>query len=127
MSKKSSGFAISTSDEYLIEENAKENSIKIDDKFWEKISEDIQVIEKNAIEWLEKHFGELRTEGHSLDGALIGTIWFKDDEAYEKALEIMEDESLRTGSGTLYDDNIIYKDVSEYGCRLIDVEINFFD
>jgi len=92
-------FEISTYDQHLIEENARERfSTKygdqderdaasaagfitdntypeITDEGWVQLNKDIQQLEQNALRWLKKTFVHVRNDGHA-DETLVGVVWF---------------------------------------------------
>ena len=122
------GFGMSTSDEYLVEENAKEREIKLTDRIWNELSEDWVTLEKNVLKVLSKHIGDARSEGHDSYGELIGSIWVKKGSEGEKLVrEVIEDEEpWRTGSGTFpFSEMGMYEGTSQYS-YLIDIDVWFY-
>jgi hypothetical protein len=134
------GFAIQTSDQVMIEENARERQIELNDQIWAIINKDIERIERNAVNLLGKWF-TLTTEGHT-DNAFVGSMWLNNREdnpvLNREGLILLKDwaessEPPRTSSGTLDayfgrgSQEQLYKGTSQYGESLIDVDIELLD
>lgn len=121
------GFAIGTSDEYMIEANAHERGVEPD---WDAINNAILLIEKNAVEALEKAGVQCRSEGHD-DNSLLGSAWVTGGTpGFEFVRQQIEmGEPYRTSSGTLPNEiaTMLYTGVQEDIAGLIDVDIEFFD
>ena len=113
------GFSIETSSEDVIKQNAAEKGVT--DLDWDKVSEDVQVIESAMLKWLDTMFGSARDEGHGSDDSLIGTLFvYRNLDVVKDSLDIGE--PLRTSSGTLQlpEMNLTYPE-------LIDISIDFYD
>jgi hypothetical protein len=129
------GFAISTTDEYVLRDNARERGIDVDNKtISDMISHDYSKIEKNAVRLLKVCGFNVRDEGHS-DQSLVGSLWI-DNEGNEKAYSVLKlaadsGEPFSTSSGTIGAldpdaDKILYQGTSNYS-GLIDINIEFLD
>jgi hypothetical protein len=114
----SCGFSIGTSHEDVIKQNAEEADIELD---WDKINEDVQLLESQSIAWLDKEFGSARAEGHDGSDDLIGTLFvYKNLDDIKDVID--RQEGLMTSSGTL---DIAFDGLNYPG--LVDVTINFFN
>jgi hypothetical protein len=122
------GFAISTSPEDMIEQNAKDSEIELTKKEWEVLNKDMSKIESNVIKHItNKYHVQIRDEGHDNDSDLIGSIFFKSSN--KKAAEYFADhgkdnEDQLAGAAGAVD---IFHGVSEIGAKIIDVSIYFFN
>lgn len=113
------GFSIETSSEDVIKQNAAETGVT--DLDWDKVNEDMQIVESAMLKWLDTMFGSARDEGHGSDDSLIGTLFiYRNLDIVKDSLDIGE--PLRTGSGTLQlpEMNLTYPE-------LIDISVDFFD
>lgn len=113
------GFSIETSSEDVIKQNAAETGVT--DLDWDKVNEDVQIIESAMLKWLDTMFGSARDEGHGSDDSLIGTLFiYRNLDIVKDSLDIGE--PLRTGSGTLQipEMNLTYPE-------LIDISVDFYD
>jgi len=43
---------------------------------WERLNEDIRILEANSLRWLRKNFLSASDEGHGSDGTLDGTFFY---------------------------------------------------
>jgi hypothetical protein len=92
-------FEISTYDQSLIEENAREkfstkwgdpddrkkmiaagfitdeDEPEITAEGWEQLNKDIEQLEQNSLRWLRSAFVHIRSDGHH-DETLVGVVWF---------------------------------------------------
>ena len=138
------GFAVHTSDDYEVKQNAMEHGIKLTGDLtkghWKTLADDMMALERNAMMLLKRNGFDVRDEGHS-DDELIGSAWiqhrhtvaagkFPAKEAV-KALKrfIDTDEPFRTSSGSinkLLYSRYLYAGVSKLGRSLIDVDISIF-
>jgi hypothetical protein len=125
------GFAISTSDEHMIEMRANDDAIEVD---WAAVNDAIPIIERNAMTVLEEQGIRCRAEGHDSHGDLVGSAWVQAGTGGVAIVQQFIDagESFRTSSGTI--DFIqqglahrLYQGVPENIAALIDVDISFFD
>jgi hypothetical protein len=125
------GFAISTSDEHMIEMRANDDAAEVD---WAAINDAIPIIEKNAITVLGEQGIQCRSEGHDSHGDLVGSAWVEAGTGGVRIVQMFIDagEPFRTSSGTI--DFIqqgfalrLYQGVSSEIASLIDVDISFFD
>lgn len=147
----SGGFAISTYDQDLIEENARDKFssrygdpearaefldaglIKNDGTpttaGWHELTEDISRLEINALKWLRRNFQSVRDEGHGNRDELIGTFWYDPDNANQvELIEIGIEERIDMvdcSYGDLCD--TAFDGVSDFGGFVLGGEIHFFD
>lgn len=113
------GFSIETSSEDVIKQNAAETGVT--DLDWDKVNEDMQIVESAMLKWLDTMFGSARDEGHGSDDSLIGTLFiYRNLDIVKDSLDIGE--PLRTGSGTLQ-----LPEMSLTYPELIDISVDFFD
>jgi hypothetical protein len=124
---KNVGFAIKTSDEYVIESNAYEmfDGKELSSKDWEDLNEDIGIIERNVLKYLDEKIQSVSDEGHGSDDALIGTAWYDADNS-EQVDFVMERSLQAQNTDSDYFPEL-YEGVSEMGSELVDVYIEFFD
>jgi hypothetical protein len=125
------GFAISTSDEHMIQQRANDDAAEVD---WDAVNAAIPIIEKNALTVLEEQGIRCRSEGHDSHGDLVGSAWVEAGTGGVRIVQQFIDagEPFRTSSGTI--DFIqqglalrLYQGVPENIATLIDVDISFFD
>lgn len=137
------GAAISTSDDDMIQLNAQELGIDIENPVTvkETLERDLAIIEANGMAILRRMGLFLQDEGHGIDGDRITSAWISvdnEDQARELAAKVLSlardqnNDPARTGSGTLNNlmpeaARLIWQNVSELGQSLIDVAIYFFD
>lgn len=69
------GFAIITSPQGVIEDNAFDKGIELQEEDWAQISAGLERMEINAVQFLAQAFGSARNEGHDANGDLIGSVW----------------------------------------------------
>ena len=67
------GFAIITTDEHVVGDNARDLDIELTDAVWETLSEDFIKIEQNAFNYIKSKIYWMRDEGHDRNGDLIGS------------------------------------------------------
>lgn len=125
------GFAISTSSQDTIENNAEEIEIELTDENWQKINDICIQLELDLIDLIKTNYNGvvmMRDEGHDKGGELIGTISVYADSKIDKIIrDVIEHEPLRTSSGSL--NNIVYTDklYRNFADKvLIDVDVDFF-
>jgi hypothetical protein len=154
MNKESSaGFAIGTSDELLIKENAlerfgpkwgepedRERAVQggwvdaegeITTKGWDLLNDDINRIEKNSVSWLDKKFHGARSEGHG-DYELVGTFWFDPHNPEQANLVYLAanngaQERIDMVDWSYGDFTTAFDGVSWFGGLVLDGSITFFD
>lgn len=146
----SGGFAISTYDQSLIEENARDKFSKrygdpdaraefLDAGLiqndgtptiagWHELTEDISRLEINALKWLRSNFESARDEGHVRD-ELIGTFWYDPDNADQVELIETGIEERIDMADCSYGDlcEVAFDGVSDLGGYILGGEIHFFD
>lgn len=115
------GFAIGVDSDAMIEENAKEDGIEVNEDFWKKVNEDISDIVMRVMKWMEEHFGgTARDEGYTNNNELVGTLF------PTKNLDELEiNEPLMTSAGTLNIPNL--EDNLNYGTSAVGIYVDFFD
>jgi hypothetical protein len=148
------GFAIGTSDEGVIEDNARERGIELWGDLtkgpWKKLADDIMAYERNAMKLLDLNGFFVREEGHSSGDELIGSAYLRRDPRtgtvgdwmatrgrppHPHALKIIKlaldkDEPFSTTNGSIQAFKHLrrlYTGVSSLGRTLVDVWISFFD
>lgn len=136
------GAAISTSDDEMVQLNARELGLDIDTRLIkDQLERDLAIIEANGMAILRRMGLYLSDEGHGADGDRVLSAWISvdgEDKARTLAATVLSlardqhNEPARTSSGTLNSlspeaDRLIYQNVSDWGQRLIDVSIYFFD
>jgi len=120
------GYGIETSSEYEIEEYANEDGIETDSEFWSKINNDISIIERNVLKYLNKT-DSARDEGHNSNDELVGTLYISNNKTLEMVEDSIDDEPRMTSKGDFpLDDSELYKGVSDVG-GLIEVSLNFYN
>ena len=147
----SCGFCIYTDSQDVVEANAKDSSIELTDEVWERINNDLDQIERNIMDGMNKKYGiEFRDEGHSGDCELIGTCrlggldyplsnWFdggkpvrleltkKQAKTYKLMMEV-DDEDVNNML-TSYNGDLpkVYYKCSAVTKRIVDVYMYFFN
>jgi hypothetical protein len=150
------GFAISTADERLIEDNARERYSKeygdqatchtlaklelleydgtITPKGWKQLNRDTAALEKNAMQWLRNTFVWARDDGHDSHNDLVGAVGF--DPKNAKHAELIDLASSSPGrseridmSDASYGDLAltVWAGVSDFGASVLDGAITFYD
>lgn len=148
----SSGFAIHTDNQGVIEDNARDRfgpdygdaaertkamkaglvdaQGKITERGWEQLNKDIRRLEDNALGWLRKTFGRAADQGHDSTGDLIGSVSF-DPRSVKQARNIYMGAQERIDfSDTGYGDfagSGAWKGVSRFGQDVLGGHITFFD
>ena len=122
--KLSCGFAITSGNVDMIESNAEEDGIELDDAVWEKLNDYMIMIEDNVLKFLNTK-GSARDEGHN-DDELIGTFWPNDEFKADVEEVIDSGEPMRTSSGTLPFDPYEGLPLEDELVSLIDVDLDFF-
>lgn len=136
LEKVSFGISIHTSNQDMIELNAREDGIPTDQAFWDKINADVERIERSALDVLRDTGIHVVDEGHGEYGDLMLNAWLDSDVPDEDRrnlkmiLDAMDSEMPTTSSGTM--DSFLpgateklFHGVSDVG-HLIDVTIEFF-
>ena len=150
--EESGGFAISTYDERLVEDNARERfgpkygdkedraemmeaglvdaKGAITPKGWDVLNEDIGRLESNSLAWLRKRFKNARDEGHGGRNGeeLIGTFWFDpDDPEQARLISLGVDERIDMNESSYVAlADYAWKGVSRFGAAVLGGQINFF-
>ena len=149
------GFAVSTTGQEMIEENARERcSEDTEDREqwaaaglvtppngeitaagWEQINKDVETLENNGVKFLERKALHARDEGHGSDGSLVGTLFLNWRNSRHRALVL-------DPGDTIDDDTVVYRcpehmsgreyqrmmrGVSDFGAALLDVTIELFN
>jgi hypothetical protein len=147
----SAGFDIHTDHEDVVEDNARERfgpdygdaadrakrvkeglvdeQGKITKRGWELLNKDIAALERNALGWLRKTFGNASDQGHDAQGGLIGSVSF-DPLNVSHARNILMGKNERIDfSDSSYGDfaREAWKGVSTFGQEVLGGSINFFD
>jgi ribosomal protein S27E len=134
------GFEIGTSSEDDIDNRAEEEGVVLSDAIWHRINADIHILERNACDILRKNDIYCQPEGHG-DNNLSGSAWLKSERDQTQTVFLPSQKALdmlltwKSGNLSTYDsrflefdpDNSLWKGVSKFGKKFIDVSIRFFD
>jgi hypothetical protein len=128
------GFAIRTSDQNYIEEIAREIGVALTPENWDLLNSDMMAMERNCLEMLDKSGIRVREEGHAGDGDLVGTAWANLGTPGWDIVKRWADsdgQTLNCASGveTVFRPvaQILWRNVSDLGKSILDVQISFFD
>jgi hypothetical protein len=87
------GWALATSPSYEIKENAAEDGVRVDTKFWEDVNASIEAFESECHEIVGQWASCVSNEGHDSDDALCGQaiVTEAQAEAIREAFEFVSD------------------------------------
>ena len=96
----------------------------------QQTDDDMEIIEKNAVDWLSKNFISARDEGHVGDNSLGGTVII--DPTDKDQISILNDCEPAGGDALTFRDEYvrdvgIYNGVSEFTEVMVDTDIIFID
>jgi hypothetical protein len=116
--------------EFMIEENAREDGIELDKEKWNQISDAIGQIERNAMKWLRANSSGISNEGHDSYDTLLGSLYVEEGSPqHEMVLDALEDdheEPYMTSAGTMViPDDVLYAGIEDWIARLMDVNLSF--
>jgi hypothetical protein len=118
------GFVLDTSDEHVIEDNAREHDIVLD---WDRVNEAISRMEQNTLRLLRDMGFGVSSEGHG-DAGLYCSVRFNftDRKVAEQAAEFgwMADAQERLPIGQNFADDV-YRDIPDDIAGLVDVDLYF--